>query len=532
MHEFQLAPLDIAIVVATLGLVVVVGMLASRGGDRSAQSYFLASGKLPWWLIGTGFVATSVSSEQIVGTIGAAYVHGLEIANWEWFTLPAYTLMIGVFIPVYLRNRVTTVPDFLARRFDRRCADLYSWVMLVAYVLIFMTTVLYGGSLTLSELTGWNFQVVLWTITVLAGLYTVKGGLNSVMWTDAVQCVLLVGGGVILFFVALDRIPGGWGAMLAANPERFHLYQPPGDSMAPFLGLLMGALGVGLFYQSTNQVMIQRVLGARSTWDGLMGIIFAAFINFLRPLVTCLLGLIVYHWIFVLRLAEPLTNPDTAFAMALSAFATGWGIRGIVLAGFLAAVMSTISSLANSTGTIFSLDVYARLWNQTDDRRLVRCGQAASLLSLAAAAAMAPMVEGLGGIFRFFQMGVSYLATPFISVVLLGILWKRTSPAAGLFGIVGGVAIQASVAVGLPALGWSLHWFYLAFIAQVLIMASVVVVSLASAPPREDQWKPFHWRPVLLQRLRDETDRPWFQDWRLWFGLYALIWIALYWTFW
>ena len=135
---------------------------------------------------------------------------------------------------------------------------------------------------------------MLWGTVAIVGLYTVKGGLASVMWTDAVQCVMLLGGGITLFFVALARIPGGWNAMVLANPERFHLYHPPDDPIAPFPALICGSLGVFLFYQASNQVMIQRVLAARSTWDGLMGIIFAGFINFFRPLVTCFLGFIVY----------------------------------------------------------------------------------------------------------------------------------------------------------------------------------------------------------------------------------------------
>src|SRR5690606_578418 len=160
--------------------------------------------------------------------------------------------------------------------------------------------VIYGGSITLSELTGWNQGYVMAGIVLITASYTLLGGLSSVMWTDAIQCVMLIGGGVIFYFVALDKIPGGWDAMIAAAPERFHRYQPPGDPEAPFAGLILASFGVFLFYQSSNQVMIQRILSARSTWDGMMGIIFSGFINIIRPLVTCLLGLVVYHWLDVM----------------------------------------------------------------------------------------------------------------------------------------------------------------------------------------------------------------------------------------
>lgn len=330
MADFHLNAIDIAVIAAAMLAVLGVGLWASRGAGTSAASFFLASGRMPWWLIGLAFVSTSVSSEQIVGTIGRAYQDGMGVANWEWFSLPVYVSVLVLFIPIYLKNRVATVPELLTRRFGPLCGDLYSWTMLAAYVFVFLVPVLYGGSLALHELTGWNFLAVLWTMATVVGIYTVKGGMGSIMWTDAFQCVLLLIGGVVLFLVALTHIPGGWPAMEAAAPERFHLYRPPDDPLAPFLGLLCGALGVFLFYQSTNQVMIQRVLTVCLTWDGLMGIVFAGFINLFRPMVTCFLGFVVYHWIHQLHRAPPLEDLDQTFPFALKTFAADWGLRGVV----------------------------------------------------------------------------------------------------------------------------------------------------------------------------------------------------------
>ena len=530
---FVLSPLDTIIIVASLIFVVLVGLWAGRGQSKTARGYFLASDRLPWWIIGSAFVSTSVSSEQIVGTVGAAYQHGMAIANWEWWCLPTYTLLLLLFIPVYLKNRVATVPEFLSRRFGPLCGDIYSWVMLAAYVLVFQVPVLYGSTLVFSKLTGWSFFAVLWGTVALVGLYSIKGGLASVMWTDAVQCVMLLGGGIILYFVAIANIPGGWAAMAAANPERFHLYRPPDDPIAPFLGLITGSLGVFLFYQASNQVMIQRVLAARSTWDGMMGIVFAGFINLFRPLVTCFLGFIVYFWVNHLHRAPPLENPDTAFPFALTEFASGYGLRGIILAGFLAAVMSTVSALANSTATIFALDIYKRVIRKdADDRQTVRVGQSASLLALVIAALLCPAVEKLGGIFKYFQTGVTMLATPFISVFLLGMLWKRANFPGAVFGLLGGLVIQCAVAFGAPIVGIKLHWLYAAFIAQVIIMAGVIAVSLATAPPDEERVTPFVWTPALLTSGNVDAARPWYQSIRFWFGLYAVIWFCLYWRFW
>jgi len=516
---------DITILLVSLALTVFIGLWASRRQADNTRGYFLASNKLPWWLIGPSIVSTSVSSEQIVGTVGACYANGMAVANWEWFTLPLYTLVMVFFIPVYLRNRVVTVSDYFARRFGPRCAD-----MLVVYVVVFLVPVLFSGSFTFSELTGMEFRTVLWLSVIVVAVYTVHGGMESVMWTNLIQTILLMGGGLALFFVVLAKVPGGWSAMAAANPERFHLYRPD-DPIAPFPAIICLTVGLGLFYQGTNQVMIQRVLGARSVWDGILGTIFAGYINFARPLVTCFLGLVVYHWIHAMHMAAPLDNQDKAFPFALSSMAPEWGIRGIVLAGFVAAVLSTVSSLVNSTAALFSLDVYKKLINPfASEGRTVRVGQMVSMAALLIAACIAPVVERIG-IFRYFQMLVTYTATPFIAVMLVGLFWKRANYAGGLVGLLGGGAIMAALATGDHLLGRHTHWLYLGFFAQVSTMLLVVVVSLATAPPEPKSPESLVWRPAFLAAYTD-VKVPWYKQLKLWYGLYAVIWFYLYWQFW
>ena len=528
--------IDISIIAASLLCVVAVGLFAGRKQDKTAKGYFLASGRLPWFVIGTAFVSTSVSSEQIVGTVGQAYNNGMGVANWEWWTLPVYSLFIIFFAPLFLKTRITTVPEYYARRFGPLCSSIYSWIMLVAYVFVFMVTVLYSGTLALSDLSGWNFYLVLWiTVAVIAG-YTAKGGLASVMWTDALQCLMLLGGGITLYFLALSSIPGGWNAMAEATPDRFHLYHSPSDPIAPFPAIVLATFGLYIFYSAGNQVMVQRVLAARSTWDGLMGVIFAGFINFLRPLVTCFLGLIVYHWINVLHKAPPLEKGDLTFSFALRTFASDWGLRGVVLAGFLAAVMSATSALSNSVATIFSFDVYKKLINRNaPDRRLIFVGRLAAVGALCIAALVAPFVGGVG-IFKYFQTGVSYLATPFISVLWMGILWRRTNYPGALFGLIGGTVIQVLVVLAAYLLkiehGIELHWLYQASIAQVITMIGIAVVSLCTPAMPAEQTDPLVWTPSALTQFDDGRIRPWYQSLKLWFGIFAAVWCYLYWRFW
>ncbi len=533
MNQFYLSPVDILVVIAVLAAVLGIGLLAARRAGESAESYFLASGGMPWWLIGTAFVSTSVSSEQLVGTVGAAYEHGMGVANWEWFSLPVYIPLLVFFVPLYLKNRVTTVPELLSRRYGPLCANIYSWSMMVAYVLVFLAPVLYSGALALHLLTGASFTIILWSIAAMVAVYTVHGGLRSIMWTEAFQCLLILGGGLILFFVSLKHIPGGWAAMQAAAPERFHLYRPANDPTAPFAGLIAGSFGVFLFYQAANQVMIQRVLTARTTWDGLMGIILAGAINMFRPLVTCFLGFIVYHWIHELGRAPELEDRDQAFAFALSTFAPDWGLRGVVLAGFLSAVMSSTSGLANAIATIFSLDVYKRLLRpHASDGELVRVGRITAAVSLALACLIAPAVGAFGGVFVYFQTGVTYLATPFIAVILVGILWRGANYAGGVAGIIGGFIIVFSLGCGVALTGWNVNWLYVSLIAETLIIFLVVSVSLAFPMEQSADAQRFVWRPSMLLNYDEGSNRPFHQRVGLWFTLYAFAWIGVYYYFW
>jgi len=215
----MLTTIDVVIILVSMMFVIGVGIVAGRKKSDTAHGYFLGGNKMPWWLIGTAFVATGISSEQMIGTVGAAYRYGMGIANWEWFGLPCYALVLTVFIPIYLKNKVTTVPGFLADRFGPACGTIYSCMLLAFYVCIYTVTVALCRQPGVFRSDRWNFYFVLVLIVVGVGAYSIHGGLTSVMWADLFQCVLLMVGGITLFFAALGKIPGGWGAIVAANPN-------------------------------------------------------------------------------------------------------------------------------------------------------------------------------------------------------------------------------------------------------------------------------------------------------------------------
>ena len=294
-------------------------------------------------------------------------------------------------------------------------------------------------------------------------------------------------GGITLFFAALGKIPGGWGALVAASPERMHLYQPPGHEMAPFAGMIIATFGGFTFYQVGNQAMIQRMLAARSTWDALMGLVLAQFINFLRPLVTCFLGLVVYHWIYVMHNAPPLPKSDLAFTFALREFAPAWGVRGVVVAGLIAAVMAALSAQVE-----FRLHpVLDRHLQETDPqgghrpRNGPRRGESPPSSSCFRRRPSRRSWDSSASSSSS-SSRITAIAIPFMATVLMGILWKRVNYAAGLFGLLGGVVITASLLAHLQRLlgGDSrLHFFYIGGIAEVVIMIGIALVALMTAPP-------------------------------------------------
>lgn len=534
MEAMSLNRIDFLIVIITTGLILLVGMWSGRRQGASSDEYFLANRKMPWWLVGVSFVATGISSEQMVGTVGMAYLYGMGIANWEWFLLPMYIMPLVFFIPLYLKNKIGTVPEFLSKRFGPLCGTIFSVILVLVYTFVFMVTVLYSGSLAISEMLQVDFYIVLWSITIIVGLYTIRGGLKAVMWTDAVQAFLLILGGSLLFFSALRQIDGGWDAMIEAVPERMHLYQPADHPIAPFFGMMVATFGIFTFYQVGNQSMIQRMLSARSTWDGLMGMVSAAFINLFRPFVGCFLGLVVFHWIHVMHKAAPLENQDLAFSFALKALSPDWGLRGIVLAGFAAAIMSTLSSLVNSVGTIFSRDLYVKHINKNaSDKSMVGVGRLAAFSSLLMASLLAPIPESFGGIFQYFQSSLNYFACPFMATVLVGIFWKRTNYFAGVFGLVGGFVIQIIIAWlfsgNIPPLP-ELHFFYVGGIAQVITMIGIIVITFLTSK-YQSIGRDLVWSADLIKELHD-TNRPWYQRITFWFSIFAILNITVYIIFW
>jgi SSS family solute:Na+ symporter len=411
--------LDLLVCAGYFVAVVAVGFLSSRRQRHTVDGYFRGDNRLPWYAIGFSIVAAGISSEQFVGEMGYAYKLGLPVANWEWLVLPGLSALLWIFVPLYVRGRVATMPEYLERRFGPQTRTLYAALTVASYVLVNFALVFYTGGFALEKLWGIDRVWAVWFLALVTGAYTVYGGLTAMAWTSSFQCVLLLGGGLYLCVAGLARIGWDFTALLGAG-QRAHLFTPA-DHEVPWTAMVVLMLSTNVWYYATNQYINQRCLAARDEWHAKMGVLFSVALQLLVPLGTCVPGLIY-------RVINPnLDNPDATYPM-LVAEVVPPGLRGLVIAAVLGAIMSTVSGLVNSTATLVTLDLIrpgiGKAW---DDRRLVRVGGWSGALALLVGAALAPIVMKWQNIFRYAQDIWAPMAAPVVVVFLAAALWERAT---------------------------------------------------------------------------------------------------------
>lgn len=410
--------LDFAVFAGYFVVVVAIGFIAARREKATVSDYFLAGNSLPWYAMGASIVAAGVSSEQFVGEIGYAYKIGMPVANWEWLVFPALSIMLWIFIPLYFRNRVSTMPEYLERRFGAQARTLYAYLSVGSYVFANFALVFYTGGFALEKMWGINRIAAVWILAIATGAYTIYGGLISVAWTNFFQCLLLLGGGIYVFFAGLHMIHWDFAAVLGAG-QQAHLIAPADHPDVPWTALIILGLSTNVWYYATNQYINQRCLAARSEWDAKMGILFAGALQLILPLATCFPGMIY-------RVINPnLTDPNAAYPGVVAAVVP-IGFRGLVAAAVMAAIMSTIAGLVNSISTIVTLDIF-RPWKGRDwsDKQLVQFGQWAGGIGLLIGALFAPVVMRWENIFRYCQDLWAPMAAPIVTVFLAGALWRH-----------------------------------------------------------------------------------------------------------
>lgn len=469
---FELHWIDYAIVLAYFIGIIAHGVYVSRKVKGGADDYFLAGRSLPWYLIGFSLFASNMSGSSFVGLMGGSYANGVAIFNYEW-TAAFVLIIFAVFIlPSYLRAKVSTVPEFLEHRYDVRSRRAFSLFTILAIMFIDTAGALYAGGLVISNVTGFlNLWTAVAVLALVAGIYTILGGLSAVVVTDTVQAVLLICGAAVLFWLGLDEV-GGWSELFAGvPPEKQNLILAANDDFLPWTGI-WGVILLGFYYWSINQFVVQRTLGAKDLREGQLGALFAGFLKMPNLFLMVLPGLIA------LKLYPDLETPDLAFP-TLAFDLMPIGVRGLIMAALIAAIMSSLDSALNSAATLVVKDFVQPLKPRLKEETLVRLGRIVTGVAMVIGAIYAPSISGFESLFSYFQSSLSYIVPPIVVVYILGVFvpWLNGNGAFWtiLFGLVAGIPLFLVKEVfglwqswGLPEIHYTIMSSLIMFVAIAL----------------------------------------------------------------
>jgi SSS family solute:Na+ symporter len=502
----SLSTIDLIVVIAYAIGIFSLAQWVSRekaGHEKDTSDYFLASKNLPWWAIGASLIAANISAEQIVGMSGSGYAIGLAIASYEW--MAALTLLIvgKFFLPIFLKNHIYTMPQFLARRYGKVLPIIMAFFWLALYVFVNLTSIIWLGSIAVNKVAGIDQNIALIILGSFALLYQLRGGLKAVALTDIVQVTLLVLGGLVVAYLTLTQIGGGdlvggFRKLVATSPDHFHMILKKGDPHyidLPGLSVLIGGMWIAnVAYWGFNQYIIQRALAAKSLDEAQRGVIFAAFLKLLMPVIIVLPG------IAAVVLAPGLPKPDEAYPTMMRLLPPG--LLGLVFAALVAAIIASTASKINSIATIFTLDLYAKFRGERtraeDDRgesvgeekHLVLVGRITAVAAIIIAIIMArPLLGKSEQAFQYIQEFSGFF-TPGITVIfLLGLFWKRATEAGAITAAVASVLLSTIMKYALPAAALSpgVNDYLTPFINRmgVVFLVSLllaVIVSLATSP--------------------------------------------------
>jgi len=528
--------LDIVLFALYLLVNLALGIWVARRKTAGTRDYFLAGEGLPWYTIGGSIIAANISTEHFIGMIGVAYAVGFVVAQWEWGNWFTFSALIWIFLPYYIRGGLYTMPEFLERRYNRTCRYLFAVCSLVLWIIAQMAVVMLAGGKAMKGMFGWDETLTIVCLAVLAGSYTIYGGLRSVAWTDFLQFVVMMVGGLVVTVIGLNKV-GGLPDLMLAAPDKFKIIYPITDKEYPWFGVWSLFISIGIWYNCTNQFIVQRCLGARSEWDARMGVVFAGFMKILLPLLVVIPGIVAF------RLFPGMKDPDQAFPTLVRELVPV-GLSGVVMAGLASGLLSHISSVLNSCSTVFTMDLYRPvLGHDRSERHLVWVGRVSAFVILAVATLLALwFTRQKLGVFVLLQNVGAWVAAPIAAVFLLGVLWPRTTAWAATFVLVFAFPYTAFVEYYLfKQVSWLMpfdNWLNRTFLVWASSMLLLVVLSLATKPPAPEKVKGiiWSWKVAKLpesERGRNRGLRNLFLWWCLFIGIMAALYAYMLWfQFW
>ena len=493
-----------------VGLIGIVYWSAQH--QKTTTDYFLAGRHAPWLVVGASLFASNIGSEHIVGVAGTAAISGMALAHNE---LHAWVMIVlaWVFVPFYYKSGVFTMPEFLERRFDARIRWMLSIFSLIAYVFTKVSVTVYAGALVFKTLLPDTFGspdnafwVGAFTTVILTGIYTIFGGLRSVLYTEVAQSIILLLGSFFITVFALDRL-GGWGelqALASSNAKNFSLWRPMSDPQFPWLGIVISASVVGIWYWCTDQYIIQRTLAAKSLKDARRGALFGGLLKVWPVLIFLIPGMIGWALhqkglMYIPSQQNGTIDGNQVFAIMVTSLLPE-GLRGLVVAGLLSALMSSLASLFNSCATLFTVDIYEKIKPGMSEAHLVLVGRIATAVVVIAGLIWIPVMHNMagGGLYLYLQNVQSYIAPPITAVFILGLFWRRCTAQGAFWGLIivfalGMIKLGAEAYIqnshletGLLHSFSSFNYLYYSCLLLAISVAVIVAISyLTPATPKE-----------------------------------------------
>ncbi len=541
----QISGIDLAIIVIYFVFIVGLGCWAGLRKKRTeqAQEYFLAGKTLRWPVIGLALFATNISTVHLVSLAEEGYTNGLAYGNFEWMAPFTLIILALFFAPFYIRSSVTTLPDFLEKRYSRASRDWLALLSIISAIFIHIGFSLYAGAVVLEGMFGIDKMTSIVLIAALTGLYTIVGGLMAVVLTESVQTIILLAGAIVLTGISYAKA-GGWsGIAESVDSVKLTVLRPHGDASGlPWYSVLLGYPIIGIWYWCTDQTIVQRVLGARDENHARVGPLFAGFIKILPVFIFVLPGLICLALVHKgLLPALPLTAQGKADAAKtyshMITYLLPVGLRGLVAAALMAALMSTVSGALNSAATLFTYDLYQRWAPQASERKLVLIGRLVTFTGMILAVIWSPFCGRFPTVFQGINAAICYIAPPITVVFVAGVFWKKASSKASIVTLVVGSILGLLVFVldfskvleefrtSHPAFGF-LTFMVISFILAVVCALTMAVASLLSPEPITEEKRQLVWKSPL-EPLR-EKGWPGLGNYKLLSAILALTMIALY----
>lgn len=528
-----LASLDLVVVGLYAVTLIGIALWVSRekkGHKKDTTDYFLAGQALPWWAIGASLIAANISAEQVIGMSGSGFAIGLGIASYEWMAAITLIIVGKFFLPIFLEHRIYTMPQFLEQRYDASVRTVMAVFWLGVYVLVNLTSILWLGSLTINTLTGLDLFWGLVALASFAAAYSLYGGLKAVALTDIIQVAMLIVGGLLISYLSLNAVSDGAGAiagfkrLLAEAPQKFDMVlsrDNPNHTYLPGLSVLLGGMWImNLSYWGFNQYIIQRALAAKSVREAQAGVAFAAFLKLLVPLLVVVPGIAAFV------LTPDLERADQAYPtmMALAPV----GVRGLIFAALIAAIVSSLGSMMNSIATIFTMDIYKPLRPQSSERSLVVVGRSVAFGALVLAVfAARPLLGQADQVFQWLQEFTGFFTPGIVTLFLLGMFWKRATAFGAFCAAIGSAAYSLIFKFDLTRhVGLDLALDTVPFMNRVgyvflLCAATMIAVSLAQGGKQ-------HAKAIHHEKISFATSA----RFNVAGAVIAVILIGLYWLWW